>query len=69
MNTFTWSTEENDWIVLGYQYNGDFNNWKGPINNGQLRQQNLKDMRYIEDTCYKYSGYVKFDGIPREEKP
>ena len=41
MNYFTWSTEENDWIFLGDQYNEDFNNWKGPINNGQFRQQNL----------------------------
>ena len=45
MNSFTWSTEENDWIFLGGQYNEDFNNWKGPINNGQFPQQNLKDMR------------------------
>ena len=42
MNSFTWSTEENDWIVLGDQYNGDSNNWKGPINNGQFSQQNIK---------------------------
>ena len=34
MNSFTWSEEENDWIVLGYQNNEYFNNWKGPINNG-----------------------------------
>ena len=26
MNSFTWSIEDNDWIVLGDQYNGDFNN-------------------------------------------
>ena len=32
MNSFTWSTEEIDWIFLGVQYNDDFNNWKGPIN-------------------------------------
>ena len=48
MNSFTWSTEENDWIFLGGQYNEDFNNWKGPINNGQFRQQNLKEMRKTE---------------------
>ena len=36
MNSFTWSTEENDWIFLGGQYNEGFNNWKGPINNGQF---------------------------------
>ena len=32
MNSFTWSTEENDWIFLGNQYNENFNNRKGPIN-------------------------------------
>ena len=32
MNSFTWSTEENDWILLGDKYNEDFNNWKGPSN-------------------------------------
>ena len=42
MKSFTWSTEENDWIFLGTQYNEDFSNWKGTINNGQFRQQNLK---------------------------
>ena len=31
MNSFTWSIEENGWILLGYQYNEDLNNWKGPI--------------------------------------
>ena len=39
MNSFTWSTEENNWIFLGGQYNEDFNNWKGPINNGQFCQK------------------------------
>ena len=50
MNCFTWSTEENDWIFLGNQYNEDFNNWKGPINNGQFHQQNIKEMRKTEET-------------------
>ena len=27
MNSFTWSTYDNDWIFLGDQYNEDFNNW------------------------------------------
>ena len=44
MNSSTWSTDENDWIFLGDQYNEYFNNWRGPINNGQLRQKNLKEM-------------------------
>ena len=26
IKSFTWSTEENYWIILRYQYNGDFNN-------------------------------------------
>ena len=69
MNSFTWSTNDNDWIILGDQYNGDFNNCKGPINNVQLRQQNLKDMRKTEETCSKYLGSVNFNGIPRERKP
>ena len=66
MNSFTWSTEDNDWIFLGGQYNEDFNNWKGYINNGQFLQQNIKEMRNIEETCFNYAGSVKFNGIPRE---
>ena len=66
MNSFTWSTEENDWVFLGGQYNEDFNNWKGPINNGQFCEKNLKEMIKTEETCSKYAGSVKFDGIPRE---
>ena len=69
INSFTWSTEENDWIVLGYQYYKDFNNWKGPMNNGQFRQLNLNEMRKTEETCSKYTGSVKFNGIPREGMP
>ena len=69
MNSFTWSTEENDWIVLGDHYNGDFNNWIEPINNGQFRQNNLKETIKTEEKSSKYAGSVKFDGIPREEKP
>ena len=69
MNSFTWSTEVNDWIFLGNQYNENFNNWKGPINNGQFRQQNIKETRKTEETCSKYVGLVKFNWIPREGKP
>ena len=69
MNSFTWSTEENDWIFLGNQYNENFNNWKVPINNGQFHQQNIKEMIKTEDTCSKYAGPVKFNGIPREGNP
>ena len=28
MNCFTWSKEDNDWIVSGDQYNKEFKNWK-----------------------------------------
>ena len=69
MNSFTWSTEEIDWVFLGDQYNEDFNNWKVPINNGQFRRENIKEMIKIEETCSKYAGSVKFNGIPREGKP
>ena len=69
MNSFTWSTEDNDWIFLVNQFNEDFNNWKGPINNGQFRQQNMKEMRKTEETYSKYAGPVKVNGIPRKGKP
>ena len=54
MNSFTWSTNENVCIILGDQYNEEFNNWRGPINNVQFRQQNLKEMRKTEETCSKF---------------
>ena len=34
MNCFTWSKENNDWIVSGDQYNEEFKNQRGPIHNG-----------------------------------
>ena len=43
MNGFTWSKEDIDWIFSGDQYNEEFNNWKGPIHNGQFRSQTLKE--------------------------
>ena len=45
MNYFTWSTNENDCIVLGDQINEEFNHWRETINNGQFRQNNLREMR------------------------
>ena len=36
-NCFTWSKEENYWIVTVYQYNKDLKNWVVPIHNGQFR--------------------------------
>ena len=69
MNFFTWSKEDNDWIVSGDQYNEEFKNWKGPIHNGQFRSQTLNEKRKTEETCSKYAGSAKFHGIPREGKP
>ena len=56
-------------IVLEDQYDEEFNNWRGPIHNGQFRSQTLKEKRKTEETCSNYSGYAKFNGIPREVKP
>ena len=42
-NCFTWSKDNNDWIVPGDQYNEEFKNWRGPINNGRFRSQTLKE--------------------------
>ena len=50
MNLFTWSKEENYWIVPGDQYYEELNNWIGPINNGQFRSQTLKENRKTEET-------------------
>ena len=69
MNEFTWSKKNNDWIVPGDQYNEEFKNWRGPIHNGKFCSQNLKEKRNTEETCYKYEGSAKFNGIPREGKP
>ena len=65
MNCFTWSKENNDWIVPEDQYDKEFNNWRGPIHNGKFRSQTLKEKRKTEETCSKYAGYSKFNGIPR----
>ena len=45
MNGFTWSKENNDWIVPEYQYDEEFKNWRGPIHNGQFRPQTLKEKK------------------------
>ena len=65
MNCFTWSKENNDWIVPEDQYDEEFKNWRGPIHNGQFSSQNLKEKLKTEETCSKYAGYAKFNGIPR----
>ena len=69
MNSFTWSKDDNGCILLGDQYNEDFNNWRGPINNGQFLQQNIKEKINTEDTLSKYAGSFNFNGIPREVNP
>ena len=69
MNCFTWSKEDNDWIVSGDQYNEEFKNWKGPIHNGQFSSQTLKEKQKKEETCSKYAGSAEFNVIPREGKP
>ena len=68
MSSFTWSTNKSYWIILEDQYNGYFDNWKGPINNGQFLQQNLKEMRKTEETCTQHSGSVKFNWVSMEGK-
>ena len=55
MNCFTWSKEDNDWIVRGDQYNKELKNWRGPIHNGQFRSQTLKEKSKTEEKCYKYA--------------
>ena len=69
MNFFTWSKENNDWIVPEDQYDEYFKNWRGPKHNSQFRSQTLKERKKIEETCSKYEGSDKFNGIPREVKP
>ena len=66
INCFTWSQKNNDWIVSEDKYNEELKNWRGPIHNGRLRSQTLKEKINIEETCYKYSESSKFNGITRE---
>ena len=66
MTCFNWSKQNNYWIFPGDQYNKEFKNWRGPIHNGQFRSNTLKQKRNTEETCSKYAGSAKFNGIPRE---
>ena len=68
-NYFTYSKDNNDWIVLGYHYNEECNNWRGTVYSGQFCQHDLKEMRNTEETCSKYAGSAKFIRIPREGNP
>ena len=45
MNCFTWSKEDNDWIVPENHYNEEFKNWRGPIHNGLFFSMTLKEKR------------------------
>ena len=69
MNCFTWSKVNKYWIVPEDQYDEEFKNWRGPIQNRQFRSQNLKEKRKTEEICSKYECSAKFNGIPREGKP
>ena len=69
MNCFTWSKQNNDWIVPEDQYDEEFKIWIGPIHNGQFRSQTLKEKRKTEETCSKYASSAKFNGIPIGGKP
>ena len=69
MNFFTWSKENDYWIVPEDQYDEEFKNWRGTIHNGQFRSQTLKEKRKTEETCSKYAGSAKFNEIPRVGKP
>ena len=42
INCFTWSQQNNDWIVPEDQYDEELKNWRRPIHNGQFRSQTLK---------------------------
>ena len=65
MNSFTWSKEDNDWILPGDQYNEEFKNWQGHIYNGQFRLKILKVDKKIEGTCTKCAGSTKLNGTTK----
>ena len=69
MNCFACSKKDVDFIVPGYLYNKEFNNWWGLIRNCQFHAQTLNQNMNTKETCTKYEGSSKFNGIPREGKP
>ena len=69
MNSFNWYKVNNGWIFPEDQYDEEFKNWRGHIHNGQFRSHNLKEKLKTEETCSKYAGSAKFNGIPREGNP
>ena len=66
LNCFTWYKEDNDWIVLGDQYNEKCKNLQGPIHNVQFCPRTLKKRRRTDRMCLKSLGYVKLNGMYRE---
>ena len=50
INCFTWSKENNDWIVPEDQYDEESKNWQVPIHNSQFRSHTLKEKRKTEET-------------------
>ena len=54
MNGFTWSKEDNGFIVPGDQYNEEFKKWQGPIHNGQFRSHALKEKRKTENNSQSF---------------
>ena len=43
MNCFTWSKDNKDWTVPEDKCDEEIKKWRGPIHNGQLRSQTLKE--------------------------
>ena len=69
INCFAWPREYTDWIVPGDKYNEEFKKWRGPIHNGQLCSQTLKEKTKTEEISSKFGGSTKFNGILTEGKP
>ena len=58
-----------EWLDFpGDHYNKYFKNWQGTIHNDPLRLNFLEENIKKEETCAKYAGSAKFNGIPRERK-
>ena len=66
MSCFTWSRKDNEWVVLGDQYNKKFKNWQGTMHHGKFHANYLKKEIRTYMICSKFSGSIRFNGIPRE---
>ena len=69
LNFFTWSMEDNYCSSLEGQYSGDTESWINPFHSMKLRVQAFKEKINTEETCSKYSGFVKFDEITIKLNP